>query len=120
MSSSPRGARPSSGTAKPQAGTKPTGPRLNRAQLRAMEIRSAATVVEEDQGGTGTAFIEVGAAAPSRRTGSSRLIKKAVAKPVLLTRTEEMRYVRADLKRLAITASALFAVMIVLLFIVEG
>jgi hypothetical protein len=120
MSSSPRGARPASGTTKQGGGPKSATPRLNRAQLQAMEIRKAATVIEQEHGGSGTAFVEVGAVAPARRAGSSRLIKKQIAKPVLLTKAEEMRYVRADLKRLAITASALFAVMIVLLFIVEG
>ena len=119
MSSSPRGARPASGTTKQGAGAKAAAPRLNRAQLQAMEVRRAATVVEQEHGGSGAAIVEVGAASPTRRTGSSRLIKKPVAKPVLLTKAEELRYVRADLKRLAITASALFAVMIVLLFILE-
>ncbi len=119
MSSTPRGTRTGPGNAKPQAGAKTAAPRLNRAQLQAMEIRKAATVIEEANGGSGTAILDVEPVAVTRRAGSSRLMKKPIARPVTLTRTEEYRYVRADLKRLAITATALFAVMIVLLFIVE-
>ena len=118
MTSTTDGARPGSGPTKQPTGGKPAAPKLNRAQLQAMEIRKAATVVEEEHGGTGTAIIDLDAP-KTKRTGSSRLIKRPVAKPVLLTRAQEFRYVRADLRRLAITASSLFAVMIVLLFIVE-
>ena len=117
MSSTTGGARPGSGTTRQPAGARPAAPKLNRAQVQAMKIRAAATVVEEAQGGSGSAIVDI-EAPRHKRTGSSRLIKKPVAKPVLLTRAQEFRYVRADLKRLAITASSLFAVMIVLLFII--
>ena len=119
MSSSPRGARPGTSKTQPRSTSKTAAPRLNRAQLQAMEIRNAATVVEEKHGGSGAAIVEVASAPTAPRAGASRLVKKAIARPVLLTRAEEYRYIRADMRRLALTASALFAVMIVLLFIVE-
>lgn len=121
MSSSSRGARPGAGSAKQKPGAKNASPKLNRAQLQAMEIRSAATVVEQHQGGTGTAIIETEDVAPiARRTSAPRATRKQVARPVLLTRAQEFAYVRADLRRLAITAGVLFAAMIIILFIVEG
>lgn len=119
MSSSPRGARPGSGTMKQRTANKSAEPRMNRAQLQAMEIRSAATVVEQHAGGTGAAILETAEPAATRRTGTPRVARKQVARPVLLTRAQEFQYVRADLKRLAITAGALLAVMIVVLFVVE-
>lgn len=120
MSSTPRGAKPGSGTAKSRPAQKSTtAPRLNRAQIQAMEIRSAATVVEQDSGGTGEAFIEAGPAPTVRRATAARQARRPVARPVLLTRAQEFAYVRADLKRLALTAGALFALMVVVLFIVE-
>ena len=67
MSSSSRGSRPGSNSTKPRTAAKTAAPKLNRAQLQAMEIRSAATVIEEQDGGTGTGFIEAVAPATPRR-----------------------------------------------------
>lgn len=118
MGSTTNGVRPESKSTKQPSGARPAAPKLNRAQVQAMEIRKAATVIEEAHGGTGTAIVDL-ETPRVKRTGASRLLKKPVARPVMLTRVQEFRYVRADLKRLAITASALFAVMIIILFIVE-
>lgn len=119
MSTSSRGVRPGAGSSRPRPGVKSGSPKLNRAQVQAMEIRSAATVVEQHEGGTGTAILETEAATPARRTGAPRATRRQVARPVLLTRAQEYAYVRADLRRLGITAGVLFAAMIVILFIVE-
>ncbi len=50
-------------------------------------------------------------------TGRSR--QRAVARPIVLTRDEEYRFIRSDLNRLLITASALLLVMVVLLVAIE-
>lgn len=118
MSSSPRGARPGSNSTKSRPPVKTASQKLNRAQIQAMEIRSAATVVEQHDGGTGAAFIETTTETPRRGSGV-KAVKRPVAKPVLLTRAQEYAYVRSDLRRLVVTAGSLFAIMIVLLFLVE-
>lgn len=52
----------------------------------------------------------------ARRAATSR---RAVARPLVLTKEQEYRFIQADLRRLATTAAALFVVMIVLLFVVD-
>ncbi len=54
---------------------------------------------------------------PARPSG--RRPSRAVARPIALNRDDEYRFIRADLNRLLITASALLLVMVVLLFVVD-
>ena len=95
----------------------------NRAQVRAAEARSrvapAAPVVAEAV--TTPVEVEVGAgvAAPARSRGSAPVRSRATARPIVLTRAEEYRYIRSDLRRLLITAGAILLVMLVLLVIFE-
>jgi len=95
--------------------------KTNRAQVRAMEIREAETlagtadvIARSEAVLTGQAE---GVVSSSRR--SVTVVKRAVARPMVLTKEEEYRFIRADLRRLATTAGALFVVMIVLLFVVD-
>jgi hypothetical protein len=92
--------------------SKPTNPkrtsttvrRPNRAQLKAAEVRSAASA------GANNA-----SAVPSAAIASP----KTVGRGYTLTREQEMAYVRGDLRRLLLTAGALFVLMIVLLLILD-
>jgi hypothetical protein len=90
--------------------------KLNRAQLRAMEVRSAETLPPDAQ----AAVIDAGAAAavslPRRAATAAR---RTVARPIVLSKEQEYRFIRSDLRRLGITAGSLFVLMLVLLFIVE-
>jgi len=59
--------------------------------------------------------------APANRVrGTSQPRARAAARPVVLTREQEYRYIRADLNRLLVTAGSLLVVMIVLLFLIEA
>lgn len=118
MSSSSRGAKPGTGSTKQKPQNRTAPPRLNRAQLQAMEIRSAATVIDAESAATTAGLTESGARSV-RRSTSIASPKKIISRPVLLTRAQEYRYIRADMRRLILTAVALFALMIVILFIVE-
>ena len=86
-----------------------------------MEARTASPVVstgatETDPGRTGdiTAGADVSRV---RRSGGERA--QAAARPFALSRSEEYRYIRADLRRLLITAGSLLALMLVLLVVVD-
>jgi hypothetical protein len=86
-----------------------TAARPNRSQLRAAEIRAA------ESGVAATAAPVAAAAAPATRQSRNR----APAKVIGLSREAEMKYQRADLKRLLYTAGVLFVLMIALLFILD-
>ncbi|MCC6790750.1 MAG: hypothetical protein IT336_03640 [Thermomicrobiales bacterium] len=88
--------------------------RANRAQVRAMEARSVSTTpdalvrpsdLDESVVATG------GAAALTRR--------RPIARPKVLSRAEEYAYIKADMRRLVITAAVLFIVMIALLIVLD-
>jgi hypothetical protein len=89
--------------------------RVSRAQLRAMEARSVAMPPE--------AFARPGDfedamdISPSGTVVVSR--RRPVARVKVLSREDEYAYIRADMRRLIITASILLVVMIVLLFVLE-
>jgi hypothetical protein len=85
-----------------------SGTRPNRAQLRAAEIRAA-------ESGVAAATSPVAAALPTARQNRNQ----APARVIGLSREAEMRYQRADLKRLLYTAAVLFVLMIALLFILD-
>lgn len=95
--------------------------KANRAQVRAMEIREAETragtaEVIATPGNTVERVVD-GAVSAGRRPVAAA--KRAVARPIMLTKEQEYRFIRSDLRRLATTAGALFVVMIVLLFVVD-
>ena len=56
-------------------------------------------------------------AAPTRTI--TRRQPRPVARPIALNRADEYRFIRADLNRLLVTASALLLVMLALLVVVE-
>lgn len=113
---------PESGTRSRRTG-KSAGRSVNRAQVQAMEARTQRILSGPSQGTRNAAAVqETPMAATSRTTGvrsTARARNRAVARPMPLTRTEEYSYIRADLRRLLVTAGALLVVMIVLLFIFE-
>lgn len=86
-----------------------------------MEIRAAETrarTADVVVGSSATTDVEpgLGGAAVRRAITSS---KRVVARPVMLTKDQEYRFIRSDLRRLLMTAGGLFVIMIVLLFIVD-
>jgi hypothetical protein len=90
--------------------------------MRAMEIRRAETLAPEthevaDPAVAGDGRV-VAALTPARSAAS--LSRRVIARPVALSRERELAFIRTDLHRLAITAGALFVVMIVLLVVVES
>ncbi len=96
--------------------------KLNRAQLRAMEVRAAETLAPETDDVSAPEFVEAGGAAgatvqPRRAASMSR---RVIARPIVLSKEQEYRFIRSDLHRLGITAGLLFVMMIVLLFVVEA
>lgn len=97
--------------------TRRRGPatRPSRDQLRAAEVRARQTrehVPTEVAGPTEP--LPVAPRRPSRVGGS-----RPTSRVVPLSRDEEYRYIRSDLRRLVITAGSLLAVMLGLLVIVE-
>ena len=95
-------------------------PRPNRAQRRALEIRAAEsnvpapldlTVALDQEEIIGEAPFTVA----GRRT--SRRVVQATS--YVLPRDVEYAYIRSDLKRLLLTAGALLALMLILLFIID-
>lgn|GEM_PF-2917485 len=102
-----------------QTGTaKATGkpvPKVNRSQIRAMESRAASTPMDQFSL-TGDDVSELSTA----RAGSSAISrKKPVQRTFFLSRAQEYGHIRADMKRLIITASGLFVVMLALLVILD-
>lgn len=120
--------------------SRPTGKKParqpNRAQVRAMQVRTAVT--PDVEAPIAPAAVEViptvdepssprsarsrrtepsSAAVSERRAGRART--RAAARPVALSRAEEYGFIRSDLRRLLLTASLLGAIMIALLFVLE-
>jgi len=109
----------SDGKAKKSTGkTSTSAPKLTKAQLQAMEIRAAESVpaLDADQS---TLEVAAGVDAPATTRRRSAL-KRPVNRPIILTKEQEYAYIKADMRRLLITAGSLLAVMIVLLYVVEG
>ena len=117
------GQHPSSGrgaSTRPRRGGKGATRQPNRAQLRAMQARAAATGSPASQPGNGetSAVAPMSAAATTRRERApSGRRSRPVARPIALSREDEYRYIRSDLNRLALTAGGLLAMMILLLII---
>ena len=88
--------------------------RANRAQVRAMHARAASSrtqqfsetdVIAADQ------IAGVGVAAVGK--------KKQAVRQIYLTRAQEYAFIRADMRRLLLTAGGLFVLMIALLFLLD-
>jgi hypothetical protein len=86
-----------------------------------MEVREA-----ETRAGTADVLARPEVVADGPRDGTAKTsrrptatTKRAVARPMVLTKEQEYRFIRSDLRRLGTTAGALFVVMIVLLFVVD-
>ena len=117
---------PKSSTGKNRRAPKGAPVRPNRAQQRAMEVRAAETRVVPAPPPTAAEpdAVEVGSVTrrpvttARGRTAGTRI--RAVARPITLTREQEYRFIRGDMRRLLMTASALVVLMIVLLFLIEG
>jgi hypothetical protein len=105
--------RRKSGGSRRTSGTR----KINRAQKKAMEVRSAESVVSDQ---IVEAPVQLAAEAPTRRpTRARRRSGQAAAKPALLSRAQEYAYIRSDFRRLLITGGSLLAVMLVLLVIID-
>lgn len=83
--------------------------RPNRAQIRAAEVRAAATpdAMEAVAAATGVA------STPASRSRGQRPVPRVFS----LSRDAELAYIRSDLRRLIYIAGVLFVLMISLLFI---
>lgn len=77
-----------------------------------MEVRAAETA--PGIGVPAAAVAATGAVAVNRRS-----LNRAIARPIGLTRDQEMAYVRKDLRRLLYIASGLFVLMIALLIVLD-
>lgn len=84
-----------------------------------MEARAASTRHEQFSLEEGSPEFD---AVVERRSGAASLMaarRKPVARPVLLTRAQEYAFIRGDMRRLIITASALFVLMVIFLFVFD-
>ncbi|CAN5789614.1 hypothetical protein BH24CHL4_BH24CHL4_05680 [soil metagenome] len=92
--------------------------KVNRAQLKAMEVRSAASVQAAPVADRTPWEADVPARRSTTRT-RRRTSQAGVTKPALLTRAQEYAYIRSDFRRLVVTAGSLLVVMLVLLVVVK-
>jgi hypothetical protein len=96
--------------------------KLNRAQLRAMEVRAAETLAPEPDALVAMDAVSAGSAATAtaQPRHAASMTRRVIARPIVLTKEQEYRFIRIDLHRLGITAGLLFVMMIALLFVVES
>lgn len=78
-----------------------------------MEVRAAETTVV--QSGATAAAVVPEVAPEARRV----VMRRPMARPAVLTREQEYQYIRADMRRLIITAGSLLLLMVLLLFLIE-
>ncbi len=101
-------------------GRRPGGPgtrRPTREEIRAAAARAAQTAPTLGAEAGGAA---VAPASPrTARTTTGRSGGRVFARPVALSREEEYRFIRSDLRRMVLTAGSLLAVMLVLLVLIE-
>jgi hypothetical protein len=88
---------------------RPRGPR---------SARKRAAAVSPSQPSVASAAVPAAVGAPAAPGRSSRG-PSAVFKPLGLSREQEFAYIRSDMRRLFIVAGSLFALMVLILFIVE-
>lgn len=84
-----------------------------------MEARAASSRVEQfslDERADDFAEIAAQRGGAAAMTAARR---RPVARPMFISRAQEYAFIRADMRRLIITAALLFVVMIVLLFILD-
>lgn len=85
-----------------------------------MEARAqAATTADATPGPSAATVLRSPSARTATRRSSTRSHGRPVERPTALTRNQEYRYIRADLRRLLITAAALLAAMLLLLALIE-
>lgn len=84
-----------------------------------MQVRAAESRLPDEQ----TASVAVADAAGGTVVSLPRRVaaatKRGIARPIVLSREQEFRFIRSDLRRLVITAGSLFVLMIALLFFVD-
>ena len=113
-SSGTGGSRSQGRTGSRSRGTQPVG-RVNRAQMRAMQARTAEAPIDAVTGDLELAGTTAGSASLS----SIATRRRPVVRPIVLTREEEYAYIKQDMRRLVIIAGALLVLMLVLLFIID-
>ena len=85
-----------------------------------MEARAAATPLVPAAGPDAFAPDATGPIETARPRDPASRRPRPVARATTLTRAEEYGYIRSDLNRLLVTATALLALMIVLLVVLEA
>jgi hypothetical protein len=98
--------------------------RLNKSQQRALEIRASETRWDDPTASAVEPVIaDAGGAAAIATPGTSagaRVRRRTAQQGVyLLSRAQELAFIRSDMRRLIIIASSLLVVMLALLFIIE-
>ena len=114
--------------AKPKPRARSTVRRPNRAQQRAMEVRARATVANpieaaaqqvepriEERAITAPRVVRP----PRLNTPTTSRRAKISARPSLVSREQELRFIRMDLVRLAVTAGVLLLMMFLLLLVID-
>lgn len=111
------------------------GRKLNKAQEQAMRVRASQTVPRELHHAPAAPEPVAAEAAPTLttpaavgrrraqlpgRSAATAVKSRVVAHPFVLSKQQEYAFIRADLYRLLITMGIIFAVMLVLLYIIEG
>jgi hypothetical protein len=88
-----------------------------------MEVRSSETRWEDPTVALGDPEVQAGGAAAAVMTAEPSVAARTRRKPVqrvfLLSRGQEVAFIRSDLRRLILIASVLLVVMLVLLFVVD-
>ena len=114
-STTPPSKRPNAGA--PVKRNDKSSARVTRARVQAMESRATATVLEPFSVADPDAGVVT---VPSGgRTAASMPRRKPAVKTYTISRALEYSFIRADLRRLIITASALFVIMIIMRFILD-
>lgn len=93
--------------------------KLNRAEQRALEVRRAETRRTADEEPVELVAPKTRETTVNVRQSRRRNVPVGSPRVNLLSRTEEYAIIRADFRRLLITAGALLAVMLLLLVVIE-
>jgi len=115
-----RGTSGRGGTPSSARGAKNQPRRPNRSQARAIDARARSVIVPD-----ATTELVVEDAAPAAAESAPRTPNRTgrrarpASRPIVLTREEEYRFIRSDLRRLLITSGVLLLLMMVLLVLIE-
>jgi hypothetical protein len=98
--------------------------RLNKAQQKAVEKRASETRWDDSATTVAEPTVAASAGAATFTSQGVAIATKSRRKPLaqgvfLLSRAQELAFIRSDMRRLLIIASVLLLTMLVLLFIVE-